>query len=179
MPRPTDRKKPAPPLEGAKLRALALHYVGRYATTQGKLRAYLDRKIRERGWSGPSAPDLAGLTRDFAELGYVNDAGFAESRAASLARRGYGPARIRANLKAAGIDDDLVRASSASDHDAQFLTALAFARKRRLGPFSVNGSDRAMRQRAFAAMIRAGHDFEIAGKVLALDLETATKTLDG
>ncbi len=179
MPRPQDRKKPAKPLSEAKLRALALHYVGRYATTQGKLRQYLGRKIRERGWDGAGSPDLDGLTSDFAARGYVNDAGFAESRAASLTRKGYGPARIRPSLKASGIEDDLARASIDIDVAQQLEIALSFARKRRIGPFFDGEMLPRQRQRAFAAMIRAGHGFEIVSKVLAMTPESATVVPDG
>jgi hypothetical protein len=31
-----------------------LGYAGRYATTRARLAAYLERKLRERGWSGPA-----------------------------------------------------------------------------------------------------------------------------
>ncbi|KTW08260.1 RecX family transcriptional regulator, partial [Sphingomonas sanguinis] len=38
------------------LERLALRYVERFATTEGKLVDYLTRKLRERGWAGEGAP---------------------------------------------------------------------------------------------------------------------------
>ena len=58
------------PLNRVKLRDLALHYVGRYATSRAKLAAYLTRKIRERGWEeGESEADIDGMIEDFNRLG--------------------------------------------------------------------------------------------------------------
>ncbi|MFK4872313.1 hypothetical protein ACI3K3_09880, partial [Novosphingobium sp. ZW T3_23] len=76
------RRNPQP-LTEQRLEELALAYVARFATTQGKLRDYLQRKLRERGWvgaedgeaDGRDAPDLDRLIGRYVELGYVDDAG--------------------------------------------------------------------------------------------------------
>jgi regulatory protein len=75
------------------LQRLAIHYVGRYATSRAKLKSYLARKVKERGYEGPG-PDLDDLAERLSRLGYIDDAAFASSRAASLQRRGYGARRI-------------------------------------------------------------------------------------
>ena len=77
---PRAAKKPAPPLNDERLRQLALHYVGKYATTQAKLGTYLNRKVRERGWDGERGADIAMLVEKFAALVYINDAQFSEAR---------------------------------------------------------------------------------------------------
>ena len=56
-------RKPRPPLNREKLQALALHYVGRYATSRARLGDYLRRKVRERGWSGELEPPIEELVR--------------------------------------------------------------------------------------------------------------------
>lgn len=163
-----QRKSPRPirPLDVDGLRSIALHYAGRYATTGYKLRRYLERKLRERGWAGDAPADLDSLIGSFASLGYVDDAGFAMSRAASLVRRGFGSNRIRASLRAAGIDQACVAANSELDPDDAYAGALAFAKRRRLGPFSSDPVEPKARQRAYAALIRAGHDHETVRRVL-------------
>ena len=70
-----------PPLDDRGLNELAVRYVGKYATTRAKLAAYLSRKVRERGWGGDSDPAIAGIVDRFAELGYVDDAGYALDKA--------------------------------------------------------------------------------------------------
>lgn len=155
-------RKPRPPLDPDELRRLALAYVGRFATSRGKLTDYLGRKLRERGWSGDAAPDLTALADGFAELGYVDDQAFAEGRARSLGARGYGKGRVRQALHAAGIGaDDAAGAREIAD-TGRWAAALRFALKRRIGPYAASPADRAGRQRAIAAMIRAGHDFAVA-----------------
>ena len=81
-------KRARPPLNEEQLKEMALRYVGRFATSRAKLRAYLTRKIRERGWAGAGEPDLAGLAERFADSGYVDDAAFAMGKARSLSGRG-------------------------------------------------------------------------------------------
>jgi regulatory protein len=91
-------------LNAESLRQLALHYVGKYATTQAKLAGYLTRKIRERGWDDERSADIAGLTAQFTSLGYINDAQFAEARSRSFVRRGFGGRRLNEDLRASGTE---------------------------------------------------------------------------
>ena len=158
------RKKPRPPLDQESLEQLALFYVGRYATTRAKLRSYLSRKIRERGWEDQREADLEGLAEKFSDLGYIDDAAFAEARARSLARRGYGARRVDQALFAAGIDDADSNEARQIASDSSWDAALAFARKRRFGPFSAEIADPDRKRKSVAAMIRAGHSYEIARK---------------
>jgi regulatory protein len=154
-------RRPPKPLDEEALHRLAVHYVGRYATTCGKLASYLRRKIGERGWAGAGEADVAGLVRRCAEAGYVDDAAFAEARSGALTRRGYGSRRIGQALAGAGIERTIV-AALAHDDETAIGAAEAYARRRRIGPFAVSQLDDAAQRRAFAAMVRAGHSFELA-----------------
>jgi regulatory protein len=174
---PRDRSRTQRPLDEALLRALALSSVGRYATTQAKLSAYLRRKVRDRGWSPDGAPPIDRLVSEFAGLRYVDDDQFAETRAGALFRRGLGPRRVRAALHQAGIDSVTADVRSALAPEEAMATARAFARRKRLGPFGPPDPDLRMRQRAFAAMIRAGHSVPVAR--LILDEEIPEMNHDG
>ncbi len=156
------------PLDQEALRRLALHYVGRYATTCGRLAAYLKRKISEYGWSGDNDPDVESIVTRCADAGYVDDAGFAEARNAALTRRGYGSRRIGQALAQAGIARD-VAARLAHDDETASAAAEAFARRRRIGPFASSPPDDASRRKSFAAMIRAGHSVQLARHFSRLD----------
>lgn len=157
-----SEKKTAPPLNDERLRGLALHYVGKYATTQAKLSAYLTRKIRERGWDGEGRDDVCALVEQFAELGYINDAQFAEARSRSFVRRGYGEGRLNQDLRASGIGE--ADAVPAKEHmtESKFAAAENFARRKRLGPFASEAAPPEKRQKQLQAFLRAGHGFEIA-----------------
>ena len=144
------------------MRGLALHYVGKYATTQAKLTTYLARKIRERGWSNERPPGIDALVQQFADLGYINDAQFAESRSRSFVRRGYGERRLNEDLRASGIAD--ADAVPAKEHMAEgtFTAAENFARRKRLGPFASEGASLEKRHKQLQGFLRAGHGFELA-----------------
>ena len=153
------------PLDPPRLEELALAYVARFATSAGKLAQYLERKLRERGWEAQgdsgAPPDVASLTERFVDAGYVDDAGFARGRAASLHRRGYGDRRVEQTLRGAGIAEE-VRASVQGDEAESRRAALVLARKRRFGPFGSGPLDPAKRHKQFAAMLRAGHPLDNA-----------------
>jgi regulatory protein len=160
-------KRPRPPLDAEGLERLGLFYAGRYATTRSKLAAYLRRKLKERGWSGPGEPPVDRLVERFAELGYVDDRGFASARTASLLRRGYGERRVLEALRGAGVaEEDSAEARDISGAEA-LAAAHRFARRRRLGPYAPTVPDRATRDKAAAAMLRAGHRLDVVRKVLA------------
>ena len=161
-----QRRKPRPPLDGEALQRLALHYAGRFATTRAKLRTYLGRKIAERGWAGEGAPPIETMVERFAELGYIDDRAFATSRAASLGRRGYGARRVSAALTMAGIEEGDAAEAKAAALAGAWDAALRFAERKRIGPFAEAESDRPAREKAFAAMLRAGHPMDIARKLV-------------
>ncbi|WP_240500154.1 RecX family transcriptional regulator [Sphingomonas montana] len=196
-----------PPLDREALERLALHYLGRYATTRAKLAAYLNRKLDERGWAeagtgmdgAPGAPrPVDAIVAQMAELGYVDDRVFAEMRSAALGRRGYGRRRQVDALRAAGVgDEDRDAALAAADQDGgagggsfgvgfrddhddrddhdreeegrtsrDHAAALAFARRKRIGPFATGPTDPDVRRKALAAMMRAGHDYGLARRMI-------------
>lgn len=161
-------RKARPPLDQDALERLALRYVERFATTRAKLQSYMRRKLRERGWSGERDADVDGIAGRMAELGYVDDSAFAMAKARSLSARGYGLRRVRLALTAAGVDEaDGAQANEHAQAEA-VEAAMRFARKRRIGPFASERTDPRERERALAAMIRAGHGFALAKAILDL-----------
>jgi len=162
-------RRTPPPLNEAKLTELALRYVGRFATTRAKLCAYLERKLRERGWEGARAPDPAGIAVRFADQGYIDDAGFALAKSRSLTGRGYGKRRVDQALRVAGIEEDDGLAALELADDEAVESALRFAERKRLGPFATNRLDDPRdRYRAIGAMVRAGHGFALSNAIVAL-----------
>lgn len=164
----SSSKKPGRPLDQARLDELALAYVGRFATTRAKLGRYLDRKLRERGWEGAGEPDLPRLIERFARLGYVDDAAFAVARANALVQRGFGPRRVKLALRQAGVDEEDSLPAVESSSEQALGAALRYAQRRRLGPFADAGPAARDPQRALAAMMRAGHAFELARRIVAM-----------
>lgn len=176
--RPDRRERKArPPLDASALQALALRYVERYATTRAKLRRYLQAKLRERGWAGEGEPPVAALAERMADLRYVDDRLFGESRARGLAARGYGERRVRQSLAASGVGrDDAANIAATVDDVA---AAVRLARRRRFGPFGIGGNDPDLRRRQLAAMARAGHAFDLARRILDAPSPEAAEAIAG
>lgn len=165
------------PLDQTSLRDLALSYAARFATTGAKLEAYLARKIRERGVAedvdGRTLElDVPALVERLIELGYVNDDAYARMRSRDLTARGYGKRRVEQALWAAGVDEE-VRAANAPGEWEGRRAAVLLARKRGFGLFG-NKLDpdlppetrRAAKEKQIAAMLRAGHGFEMVRFIL-------------
>lgn len=163
-----QRRKSRPPLTAGKLEELALNYVGRFATSRAKLIAYLARKIRERGWDGAGTPGVEDLADRLVRLGYIDDRAFALSKARSLTGRGYGERRVQQALALAGIGEEEGSGARELAEAEAIAAALRFAQRRAIGPFAADPPDQARRERALAAMIRAGHRFPIARAIVDL-----------
>ena len=110
-------------------------------------------------------PDIDGLVERFAELGYVDDRAFGEMRAAAMARRGLGARRVSQALRFAGVEEADTQARAPEIADRRVETALAFAKRTRIGPFAAEEADRPKREKQIAAMVRAGHDFSLSRRI--------------
>ena len=165
--RDSRRERKARPLDQAALQELAFGYVARFATSRAKLSSYLVRKLRERGWSGTADPDSQAVVDKVVELGFIDDAAFAGMKAASLTRRGYGKGRVRMALSASGIGAEDGSGALALAEEQQLVAALRFAERRRIGPYALAPADPAVRQKALAAMLRAGHPMDLARRIVA------------
>ena len=163
-------RRPLRPLDEQGLNDLALRYVERFATTRAKLAAYLNRKLRERGWDGAAAPDTETVAALFAERGYVDDAGYALAKSRSLAGRGYGKRRLSMALRAAGVEEADAEAARAYADEEAVAAAVRFSQRRRIGPFARRQAcDPAERDKAIGAMLRAGHNFALARAIVGME----------
>ncbi len=159
-----SERKPPKPLTAASLDWFALRYVERFATTRAKLRRYLGDKLRERGWAGEGTAPIDAVVERLSALGYVDDRAFGEAKARGLARRGFGVRRVTQALMAAGVEPDL-RAEIGETVDGE-AAAIAYARRKKLGPFAVVEAGPDVQRKQFAAMVRAGHPFEAVKRVM-------------
>lgn len=166
-----DKQRVKPPLGEAQLRDLALHYAARFATTAARVEAYLARKIRERGLAEDGNGrtldvDIPALVARLVELGYVDDDAYARARARDLGTRGYGGRRVEETLRHAGVGES-VRRDHAPGEAASRRAAALMAQKRRIGPYGAGKAEpadplaaRKAHEKAVAAMLRAGHQYD-------------------
>jgi regulatory protein len=173
---PMMRQEP-PPNEEA-LHEAALAYLARYAATRATLLRALTRRVDRwaRGAEGPDVPAQAAAARAaartvvarLAAAGLVDDAAFAAARARRLRRTGRSRRAAAAHLAARGVDTETLAAALPEDVEEELAAAVAFARRRRLGPFRGGQSTPEIARRELAALARAGFPGAIARAVLAL-----------
>ena len=167
-----------PPPDAASLKEAAMRYVARYATTEAGLRFVLNRRIDrwarltqdrddvpERVATAKAA--IPAIVARMTELGLVNDAAFAASRARSLSLGGKSRRAILAKLAVKGIGAEQARAALPEEGgDGELISALVLARKRRIGPFRV--TDVGDRNKEMAVLARAGFPRDVAARALAM-----------
>jgi regulatory protein len=162
---PTHDRRPKP-LDPEVLERLALRYVSRYATTQRRLSDYLARKVKERGWTGDQPANFERLVARFVAAGYIDDKAFAEARAGAFQRKGLGERRLLQRLRVDGIAEDDCGEAIAMARDGEWIAALRFAKRKRLGPFAEQEPDRDVQRKQMAMLMRAGHSMTVARRVL-------------
>ncbi len=164
------------------LRNSALYYLQRYASSSAHLRRLLLAKVARSARAYDSDPEMeagkgaAAVEALIAELlgaGLLDDARYAGERARILHRRGASMRGIRAGLRAKGIEaDDIERALAGLDEEAaepELAAALAYARKRRLGPYGNPGAREDRREKDLAALGRKGFGYDLARRVIETD----------
>ena len=190
---PKRPRRPAgPPPNAARLREAALAHLARFAATEAGLRRVLERRIarwaraaeaegqsREAIAASAAAltAEIAGIAQSLVAAGAVNDAAFAESRARRLARSGHSRRAIAAHLAAKGIESETATAALPEGEEAELLAALAFCRRRRIGPFARVVPDAAARMKALAALARGGFAQGVARRALAMEPDQAEEML--
>lgn len=167
---------------------IAKFHVERFATTAAHLkRVLLRRAERARRAHGGDAREFAAwadeIVAKMVRSGTVDDARYAMGRATALRLLGKSPGKIRAFLTAKGVGRDLIAAALASTaitaegDDAALKAALAYARRRRLGPFGIQEGDADARRKQtskdLAALARAGFSYDIAKQVMATTADAA------
>ena len=172
----------------------AVNYLGRYATSQHRLREVLGRyalrKLDKHDSDEITAAINATVTR-CQTLGYLDDNAFAQNQAHTHRRRGRSKLGIRQRLRQHRLDDTIIDAAlDAADQlatNGELLAACRFARRRRLGPFDGQQHDDSKnyqavmqrQQRQLGSLARAGYTMAISRTVIGLqDIDSAEMLID-
>ncbi len=174
-----DRRRRGPREATPKyLRNSALYYLERYASSSGHLRRLLLAKVARSARAHGSdaekgAAAVAALIAELLGAGLLDDARYAGERARILHRRGASARAIRAGLMAQEIAaDDIERALAGLREEAaepELAAALAYARKRRLGPYRDPATRAERREKDLAALGRKGFGYDMARRVIETD----------
>jgi regulatory protein len=192
-------REPGPAPSRAALHEAALAYLARGAATADSVKKTLERRIGN--WARRSVRagrDAEGIAADAAkarelvpeivarlgEVGLVNDTAFAENRARRMSSSGRSRRAIASHLAQKGVSAATVREALPHDAGAEVAAALAFARKRRIGPFASEDdvptdreARRAAERKALGAMARAGFDWNVCDRVMRMNRDDADEHL--
>jgi len=168
-------RRPPPKATPDYLERAALYYLDRYAAPVAHLRRLLRAKLSLslRAHGGDAEAGRAAIEALLARLvasGVLDDATYAQSHARALQRRGASLRAIRARLAAKGTPKAAIEAAIAeleSDSgDSDLAAALAYARRRRFGPFRPAHQRAERRLKDLAAMNRQGFAYAVARRII-------------
>jgi regulatory protein len=185
------RRRPAgPPPDASRLAEAALAHLARFAATEAGLRRVLARRVdrwaraaeaegqediaRRAALSKAAAAEVA---KRMVAQGAVDDAAFAASRARRLLRTGRSPRAALAHLREKGVAAGTAAAAVPEGEEAELSAAIAFCRRRRIGPFGRAEATPEAMLKALGAMARAGFGREIASRALRMDPDEAETRL--
>ncbi|MCK5275130.1 MAG: RecX family transcriptional regulator [Alphaproteobacteria bacterium] len=162
------------------LENVALWYLQRFAASADSLRRVLMRRVEKSARAHDTDRDegaafVEDIIARFRASSLLDDRVYAEGRTLSLHRRGISTRGIRARLAAKGVGADDIDAALAmlrdQTADPDLAAAIAYARRRRIGPYRTRGDREEMRERDLAALARQGFGYDIARRVIeALDI---------
>jgi len=170
------------------LENVALWYLQRFAASADSLRLVLlrrvDKSVRAHDTDRAEGAALVeDIVARFRASGLLDDRLYAEGRARSLHRRGVSLRGIRARLRAKGVGaEDIEAALAALSEDApepDLAAAIAYARRRRIGPYRARGDRAELRERDLAALARQGFDYDTARRVIEADSAEALEAEAG
>lgn len=167
----TPRRKTPRRITESYLHNAGLFYLQRFAASSGRFREVMLRKVR-KSCRHHADQDPAECRRMVDELvvkflasGLLNDEAYARGVVTSMRRQGKSGRAIQAKLKTRGIDGDT---SAFDSPEAEWESAMIFARKKKIGPFRIAKDTDP--EKELAALGRAGFSYETARRVLAMEV---------
>ncbi|MEX1306446.1 MAG: RecX family transcriptional regulator [Rhodovibrionaceae bacterium] len=183
-PKPRQPKKATP----AYLERSALFYLERYASSVENLRRKLTQKVQRSAQVHGTDPQagqeaIAALLERFQRSGLLDDRVYARGRCQSLLRQGLSLRGIRSRLRAKGVAEEIVEeVLEELEEDRGGLdlkAAVAYARKRRIGPYRRASLRAENRERDLAALARRGFSYGTAARVVEAESAESLEAGEG
>jgi regulatory protein len=157
------------PVTASYLRNAAMHYLAGRSASATMVRQTLQRRAKRRLAVRSLDTDIEILIDkavvELITLGLIDDAKFAESRAATLVRKGLSRGRIAQGLNAKGLGKEVI-ATTVGDEIDDLAQARRYVERRRLGAYRRGGATPEGRKKDLSALARAGFSFAIATAAL-------------
>jgi len=188
-------KAPSKPkkVTAAYLERAALHYLGRFSSSEKNLADVLERKVRRRNENyAPATEEQRGWISDVVVkcvgYDYVDDLRYATQRAEILLRRGKPVRMIKQDLRHKGISAEIsaevLGLLEGEEPDAvDRKAAAAYIKRRRFGSFrrvtALNGDQLAAKlKKELASMARAGFAYNLSSDMLERSMDEIIDLLD-
>jgi regulatory protein len=159
----------------------ALYYLGRFATSSENLRRVLMRRVDRAAKHHDTdrqacAKMIDQLIKKFLENGFLDDLAYARAQGASMNRRGKSTRAIQSWLRQRFVPADIVEATitalTKELGEPDLAAAIAYARKRRLGPYRRVERTPDSLDQELAALARSGFSYGLARRIVdATDIE--------
>jgi regulatory protein len=172
----------------------ALYYLSRFAASEESLRRVLQNRIRRAALAHPDfaadknaqktlASAIDAIVAQHKKSGALNDEAFAAMKVRSLRREGRSKRRIEMQLRQKGVAAEIIESALEPDEetgDPERKAALAFAKKRKLGPYRPPAlienhkedkkQEATQRRKDYATMARAGFSYDTSRATLGGEL---------
>lgn len=128
---PGEKRKIRPrPVTEERLYNAAIYYLQRYSATAAHLGTILERKVKRwteenKEFAIGAEEKIQNVVKRVVDLGFINDALFAESRTRSLRRQGKSSQTIKMHLKQKGVKDEQILSEAMQKGDADFIDEYA------------------------------------------------------
>jgi regulatory protein len=165
----------------------ALYYLGRFATSSQNLRRVLLRRVGRAAKHHDTDVEACTLLIDelierYLRSGLLDDAAYARAQGASLNRRGKSVRAIKSWLMQRGVPaniiEDAIKTLSAEIGEPDLAAAIAYARRRRFGPYRNKEKAPEAKDKELAAFARSGFSYPLARRIVeASDIDELENAL--
>lgn len=160
------------------LENIALYYLERFATSSENLRQVLTRRVQRSARYHETDVEACGqliddLIKRYLDSGLLDDRAYARAQCASLNRRGKSLRAIRVTLQQKRVPsyiiDETLEALHEEVAEPDLAAAVAYARKRRIGPYRKTDTPPENLDKELAALARNGFSYSLARRIVEAD----------
>mgnify|MGYP001158484608 FL=1 len=156
----------------------ALSYLSKFSTTESKLRSNLNsycEKFFSEIKKELLQSEINYILNRCKELGYIDDETYAKNKIEKFINAGKSKKYIILKLQSYGISGKIIEKSLEKFFDKfsnnDFLAALNFARKKKIGPFYQKSFDEKsnLLNKWYGSFSRAGFNYDVSQKILNIE----------
>ncbi|MGD9638807.1 MAG: regulatory protein RecX [Alphaproteobacteria bacterium] len=176
----SSSKKQQNTLSAEKLQKIALFYLSRYEATEKSLKDVLKRRIEKAKNNGIDVQNaensINNIISKMKEYNYLSDERYAENKVKELFAKGKSKKIIEQKLALKGIKSETISKvlsslDDANNYNTDFIAAVNFARKKKIGPFRKKLLENSIKKE-LGKMARGGFDYETSKKIVLAATES-------